>query len=95
MDLSTINTAAELIEANKTPTHTAASMFDDAVEYLTMREAHKLATMLVSQLASCHQSTRYEMVDANNPEASAWAVDEGRYHCALMALNAVDNGDED
>ena len=93
MNLQEINTPAELIEANSTEQHTAESLYQLAVDELDMKQAHELATMIVDQLAQFHQHTRNQLVDDNNPEAAAWAVDEGRYHSALMALNAVDNGD--
>ena len=93
MNLQEINTPAELVAANETVQHTPESLYQLAVDELDMKQAHELATKIVDQLAQFHQHTRNQLVDENDPSAAAWAVDEGRYHCALMALNAVDNGD--
>ena len=93
MNLQEINTPAELLEANNTEQHTSESLYQLACDELDMKQAHELAVMIVDQLAQFHQHTKNQLIDDDDMEAVAWSKDEAYYHSALMALNAVDNGD--
>lgn len=94
MNLSELNTPADLVAANAAVPHTAESLYDLAVEHLDMTGAYSLAYSIVNQLACFHQARRNELVDANDPSAAAWAKDEGLLHAALMALGQLDMGQD-
>ena len=88
MNLNELNTVQDLITANEaTPEKTPAEQAKDLVFALDAPEALELLKEAVAQLASWHQNNAAE---ASTPaEATAWAVDEGRLHVALLALNEV------
>ena len=88
MNLDSISTVSELIKQNEVLS--AEQLYQLAEDNLTYPNAVRLATMLVGQLASFHQRTRMELIQEGDGERAAmWAADEGRLHCALMALNEI------
>ena len=92
MNLSEINNVSDLVAANAAASHTPESLYELATEELDMQQAHELARMLINQLAVFHQGVKEEMLEDNDQKAVAWQRDESYYHCALMALDQVDNG---
>ena len=92
MNLESINSVNELLEANAQPVeqHDADTMYQLALEHLGCEDATKLATMLVEQLAIFHQNTRNELTEAGEAERAAlWSHDEALLACALSALKRV------
>ena len=93
MDLNTIKTVNELINANNTTdsnTEQCAldSVYDHACE-LTMDDAVRLAIRIVESLAIYHQQQRNELVDTECQRACVWAHDEALLASALGILNNV------
>ena len=97
MNLSEINTPADLLAANATPDPKQPTeqldleqLFELAQEHLDYPDGARLAIAIVNALACFHQETRHELLEAGEPERAAmWAADEGRLHCALLALNEL------
>jgi hypothetical protein len=93
MNLESINSVNQLIEANAQPApveHNADTMYQLCLEHLGMEDATKLAIMLVEQLAIFHQNTRHELTEAGDAErACLWTHDEALLACALNALKNV------
>ena len=88
MNLNEINSVNELIEANEqTEDKSPAELVKEHLFTLEAPEALSVLKEAVSQLAQWHQSKASE-ADTTS-EASAWSVDEGRLHIALLALNEV------
>ena len=91
MNFNELNTVSDLLAANAQPSKTEPTVPASAVKELlfklTADEALEVLKETVAQLASWHQSNA---ADCSCPkQAAAWAVDEGRLHVALLALNEV------
>ena len=93
MDLNTINTVSDLINANSTvDTNTEECTLDsvyDQVCELPMDDAVRLTIRIVESLAIYHQQIRNELVDTESERACIWAHDEALLASALGILNNV------
>ena len=88
MNLNELNTVQDLVAANAQPEPTVpAEAVKELLFKLDAPEALEVLKEAVAQLATWHQSTAAECEDP--ARAAAWAVDEGRLHVALLALNEV------
>ncbi len=92
MELSNINSPAELLAANNQAPEqpvTAESVYDIVLENLSYTEAVKLTESIINQLAIYHQNTKSELIEAGECErASLWSFDEAQL---AIALNIIKN----
>ena len=94
MELSNINSPAELLAANSeapeaTELTPAELMYNTVVDELDYPEAVKLTELILNQLAVFHQNTRNELTEAGECERAAlWSFDEAQL---AIALNIVKN----
>ncbi len=86
MNLDSVTTPADLVSQNQQPPATVDSVYSQLLE-LYAPQALEVLKQAVSQLAQWHQSESANSEDCDR--ARAWAVDEGRLHVALLALNEV------
>lgn len=86
MNLETINTVTDLINANSDDI-TADSVYDQVLE-LKMDEAIVLVTRVVETLACFHQEQRNEE-DDDRMRSNLWAHDEALLSSALGILKRV------
>ena len=92
MNLNEINNVQDLLAANaEAPEAPEAPEMPDALKAifeLQPPEALEVIKDAITQMASWHQE---QAATADTvKEAHAWAVDEGRLHAALLALNEVE-----
>ena len=95
MELSNINSPAELLAANNQAPEqpeqqpTAESVYDNVLETLSYTEAVKLTQLIINQLAIYHQNIKSELIEAGECErASLWSFDEAQL---AIALNIIKN----
>ena len=94
MELSNINSPAELLAANSEAPETtelspAELMYNTVLEELDYTEAVKLTELILNQLAIYHQNTRNELTEAGECERAAlWSFDEAQL---AIALNIIKN----
>lgn len=90
MNLDSISTVSDLVNQNAAKKLTHEEVYQLAEDNLAYPDAVRLAGALVSQLANFHQRVRMEVLQEGDGERAAlWAADEGRLHCALMALEQI------
>ena len=92
MNLNEINNVQELLAANAeaAPAPEAEAPMPEALAALfALQPAEALDVIkdALAQMASWHQDSAANADTVK--EAHAWAVDEGRLHAALLALNEV------
>ena len=95
MELSNINSPAELLAANnqapmeRAELSPAELMYNTVLEELDYTEAVKLTELIINQLAIYHQNTRNELTEAGECERAAlWSFDEAQL---AIALNIIKN----
>ena len=88
MNINEITSVQSLIEFNnQAPEKVNPDQVFELIEKLDAAEALEVASRIVAQLASWHQSVAAETSAEDG--CAAWAADEGRLHIALLALGEV------
>ena len=90
MNLSEVNTPAELLEQNNTPVEPNTSQIDALVQQLTLEDAYTHVLNVINLMGSYHQSVIEELKESNEiDKAIIWAQDEQKLHTAWRLLNEV------
>ena len=87
MNLSEVNNVSDLLAQNEKTVSWTPEEVLEAAYTLDAQNALNLCKALVSTLAKWHQDEAAKSEDVGR--GTAWAVDEGRLHVALLALKEV------
>ena len=87
MNLSEVNNVSDLLAQNAETKSWTPEEVLEAAYTLDAQNALNLCKALVSTLAKWHQDEAAKSEEVSR--GTAWAVDEGRLHCALLALQHV------
>ena len=96
MNLSTVNTPAELEAQNNTPVEPSVSRLDALVEELDINETYELSLKLLQQLGSYHQYVIKHLQEQPPVELErlvVWSADEQKLHTCYDLLDQVANND--
>ena len=94
LNLSQVNTPADLLEQNNEPTPPNTSQLDALTENLDLNETYELALKLVQRLGSFHQSVVEDLKEQNELDRLVvWAQDERLLHTCYDLLSEVYNND--
>lgn len=94
MNLSEVNTPAELIEQNNTAIEPNTSQLDALVEQLTLEEAYAHVMSVINKLGCYHQSVMDELKESNDlDKLVVWAQDEQKLHTMWDMMNEVANNE--
>jgi hypothetical protein len=99
VNLSKVNTPAELLEQNSTPaeaTPPSVSRLDALVKELDINETYELSLKLLQQLGSYHQYVITHLQEQEPVELDrlvVWSADEQKLHTAYNLLDEVANND--
>ncbi len=94
MNLSTVNTPAELEALNNTATPPNTSQLDALVENLDLTDTYTLALSLIQRLGSFHQSVIEDLKEeAELDRLVVWAQDEQKLHNCYDLMLEVSNND--
>ena len=92
MNLSTVNTPAELEAQNNTPVEPSVSRLDALVKELDLNETYELTLKLLQQLGSYHQYAINHLQEQTPVELDrlvVWSADEQKLHTAYNLLDEV------
>ena len=95
MNLSQVNTPAELVNQNNTPVEPNTSQLDALVENLGLEETYELALQLVQRLSSFHQSVIQDLKEEGTEldRLVVWVADERLLHTCYDLLKEVSDND--
>ena len=92
MNLSTVNTPAELLTQNNEPVEPSVSRLDALVAELEIEETYSLALKLLQQLGGYHQYVINHLQEQTPVELDrlvVWSADEQKLHTAYNLLDQV------
>ena len=95
LNLSTVNTPAELLEQNNTAVEPNTSQLDALVEQLDLAETYELALTLIQRLGTFHQSVVEDLKEQGTEldKLIVWSQDERLLHTCYDLLSEVYNND--
>ena len=91
MNLSEVNTPAELLEQNNEPQPPNTSQLDALTENLGLEETYELALNMVQRLGSFHLSVVEDLKEQGNEldRLVTWVQDEQKLHTAYDLIRQV------
>ena len=92
MNLDSINSVNDLIEANKTPDYQKQidAILEEAVRVDGLKSAMAVALTILSRIEDVHDTVADELMDEQREEAQAWAHDGSKLCIAQSLLRSIE-----